>query len=72
MTQTTNYKSDFDFLMKLTDCRELARLKPSEYDWECVLYTTDPTKTYPFSLCDRLCKAVQARQGAHHAKRLCI
>lgn len=49
MTQTTNYKSDFDFLMKLTDCRELAQLKPSEYDWECVLYTTDPTKTYPFS-----------------------
>lgn len=49
MTQTTNYKSDFDFLMKLTDCRELAQLKPSEYDWECILYTTDPTKTYPFS-----------------------
>ena len=41
----TNYKSDFDFLLRLYDCRGLELGWP-DYDWECRFWTTQKANAF--------------------------
>lgn len=60
-----NYKSDFEFILCLKDCRGVDMGLP-DYDWEAILYTTSPNNGYVVSYKNGQCTNWYVDEGRIH------